>query len=324
MGRIRGSLAALAFTMALAACSSGDATDIDEPAVTGTTDKTGATAPEDELVGTWKTPPMTTAEHIAAAKAAGCSAEIVGSFFETWPYDEAVHAIRFQDGSFTEFASYDGGRDEPGSSGAYEASDGTLTLIEDVGTMSIDYTVAGDELTLRLRDFDCPEVPPAFIFQGSAFFRVNAGEATGAEPVQDPLEGTWTTVLTPALEKQAALAAGIEASHTVEQHEELFGGSGPVTIVVTFEDGQLIHTAAVEGGQPEVGWSGEYEIVDEDTFVAGDPGDLYIEYTYAIDGDQLVLDMVRDDYPAVSENVLAGEIYAQTVIYESAPFIREA
>ena len=34
--------------------------------------------------------------------------------------------------------------------------------------------------------------------------------------------------------------------------------------------------------------------------------------------------MVRDDYPTVSEEELAGEIYAQTVIYESAPFTREA
>ena len=195
MGRTRGSLAALAFMMALAACSSGDATDTDEPAVTGTTDETGATAQEDELVGTWETPPMTTAEHIAAAKAAGCSAEIVGSYFnfETWPYDEVVHAIRFQDGFFTEFASYDGGPDVPGSHGAYEAADGALTgdfagdaltLIEDVGTWSLDFTVAGDELTFHLRDFDCSEEEdpaPAFIFQGSAFFRVNAEEA-----VEDP------------------------------------------------------------------------------------------------------------------------------------------
>ena len=86
----------------------------------------------------------------------------------------------------------------------------------------------------------------------------------------------------------------------------------------------MIHTSAVEGTEPEVGWSGEYEIVDEDTFVAGDTGDLYIEYTYSIQGDELVLDMVGDDYPTVSEQELAGEIYAQTVLYESAPFTRES
>jgi hypothetical protein len=138
----------------------------------------------------------------------------------------------------------------------------------------------------------------------------------------DLLEGTWTTILTPALEEQAAAEAGLPSDGPT--HAELFGGNGPATIVLTFEDGQMVHTSAVEGGEPEVGWSGAYEVVDRNTFIAGDPGDLYIEYTYSIEGDQLVIDMVRDDYPAVSEEEFAGEIYAQTVVYESAPFTREA
>jgi hypothetical protein len=148
------------------------------------------------------------------------------------------------------------------------------------------------------------------------------GEATGVAAADDPLEGTWIAVLTPELEHQAALAAGLEPN--TMSHEEMFYGKGPVTVVLTFEDGQMIHTTAPEGVEPEVGWSGLYEIVDDDTVVAGDTGDLYIEYTYSIDGDQLVIDMVRDDYPTVSEEELAGEIYAQTVIYESVPFTREA
>ena len=146
--------------------------------------------------------------------------------------------------------------------------------------------------------------------------------ATEAADAADPLQGTWTAVITPELEEQAALTAGIEPELT--SHEDLFGGAGPITVVLTFEDGQMIHTTAPEGVEPEVGWSGLYEIVDDDTFVAGDTGDLYIEYAYAIDGDQLVIDMVRNDYPTVSEEELAGEIYAQTVIYESAPFTRES
>lgn len=150
-------------------------------------------------------------------------------------------------------------------------------------------------------------------------------EATGAKAAADaenPLEGTWTTVITPELEEQAAVTAGIEPE--LVSNEAMFGGAAPITIVLTFEDGQMIHTAAPEGVEPEVGWSGVYEIVDDDTFVAGDTGDLYIEYTYAVDGDQLVIDMVRNDYPTVSEEELAGEIYTQTVIYESAPFTRES
>lgn len=150
-------------------------------------------------------------------------------------------------------------------------------------------------------------------------------EATGgtaSADAENPLEGTWTTVITPELEEQAAVTAGIEPE--LVSNEEMFGGAAPITIVLTFEDGQMIHTAAPEGVEPEVGWSGVYEIVDDDTFVAGDTGDLYIEYTYVVDGDQLVMDMVRNDFPTVSEEELAGEIYAQTVIYESAPFTRES
>jgi ABC-type glycerol-3-phosphate transport system substrate-binding protein len=142
-----------------------------------------------------------------------------------------------------------------------------------------------------------------------------------SETSTDPLEGVWTTTFTPEAADEAAAAAELE---TTVPLESLFGATGPVTIVLTFENGQMVHTSAVNGGEPEVGWVGAYEILDEDSFVAGDSGDLYIEYTYAIDGDHLTIDMVRDDYPTASEEELASEIYAQTVIYESTPFTRES
>jgi hypothetical protein len=307
---------ALTLATVFAACGgSGDPADDRTPV----TAAEGVRTDQQALVGTWETRSMSTGEHMAAAEAAGCPASTVEVFFADWPYEEAVHAIRFEDGFFTEYARYDGGRNEPGSSGIYQAEDGTMTLIEDVGTWSLGYRLSGDELTFQLRGWSCDDVPQAFIFQGAPFTRVGA---SAGDAVSDSLEGTWTAVVTAELEERAASEAGIDAAQT--PHEELFGGTGPATIVLTFEDGRMIHSSAVEGTEPEVGWSGVYEIVDEDTFVAGDAGDLYIEYTYSIQGDELVIDMVRDDYPAVSEEELAGEIYAQTVIYESAPFTRES
>jgi hypothetical protein len=71
------------------------------------------------------------------------------------------------------------------------------------------------------------------------------------------------------------------------------------------------------------GWSGVFRQTDDATIEAGDSGDLYITYTFAIDGDQLTIDMVRDDYPTTSEAELIGEQVAQTIIYESAPFTRQ-
>jgi hypothetical protein len=73
-----------------------------------------------------------------------------------------------------------------------------------------------------------------------------------------------------------------------------------------------------------VGWDGLFQVVDEDTFEAGDSdAGFYIIYDYALDGDELTIDMVSNDYPTSSEEELAGELIAQTVIYESAPFVRE-
>ena len=145
--------------------------------------------------------------------------------------------------------------------------------------------------------------------------------SSGEEPTTmatDPLVGTWTTVITQQLQNKAAKAAGLELGSSEEQ----FGAAGPVTIEITFDGGHLTEVTKAQGLPADVGWAGPYQVVDDDTIIAGDDGDLYLEYTFAIEGNQLILDMVKDDYPAFSEAELAGEVYAQTVIYESAPFTR--
>jgi hypothetical protein len=71
------------------------------------------------------------------------------------------------------------------------------------------------------------------------------------------------------------------------------------------------------------GWQGKFQPLGPTSFEAGDPGDLYITYEYALDGDQLSIDMISNEYPAATPEDLAGELVAQTVIYESAPFVRE-
>ena len=65
--------------------------------------------------------------------------------------------------------------------------------------------------------------------------------------------------------------------------------------------------------------------MDDQTFEAGDEGNgYYITYRFAIDGDQLTIDMVRDDCPVCSSAAdLAGEQIAQTVIYETSLFTRQ-
>jgi hypothetical protein len=77
-----------------------------------------------------------------------------------------------------------------------------------------------------------------------------------------------------------------------------------------------------QGG--EVGWEGLFQVVDDDTFEAGDSAaGFYITYDYELDGDELAVDMVSNEYPTTSEEELTGEMIAQTVIYETAAFVRE-
>jgi hypothetical protein len=130
----------------------------------------------DPLEGTWSTLPMTKAEHIKAARAAGCSEGTIGSFDE-WPVN-AVHTLTFEDGMFVESAADEGAPPEVGSSGAYTRPDATTLVLPEsppFDDLVFDVELDGDELTLRFRDWACdhPYDGPyqAFIFQGAPFIR---------------------------------------------------------------------------------------------------------------------------------------------------------
>ena len=144
--------------------------------------------------------------------------------------------------------------------------------------------------------------------------------ASASPPAPDALTGTWATGETTCAEQNAAVEA---AGFTSEQMSA--GGWDPTCaeesphgsqFTIRFVDGALVAFA-----DDEVSWEGVYRIVDEDTFQAGDNGNLYITYQFTIDGDQLTIDMVEDNYPVEAEVI--GDSLAQTVIYESAPFTRE-
>jgi hypothetical protein len=137
------------------------------------------------------------------------------------------------------------------------------------------------------------------------------------------LEGTWVTAETTCEQQNAALT---NAGFTEADLEA--GGWDAATcgdtmhgtqFTLRFADDRLV---IFQDG--EIGWEGLFQVVDADTFEAGD-GDagFYITYAYAVDGDELTVDMVSNEFPTTSEEELTGEMIAQTVIYESAPFVRE-
>jgi hypothetical protein len=151
--------------------------------------------------------------------------------------------------------------------------------------------------------------------------------AATASPSAGPpslLEGTWATGETTCAEQNAAVQA---AGFTAEQMT-LAGWSPTCTggmphgskLTIRFAAGRLL---IYQDG--EVGWDGLYRIVSDQTFEAGDQGNaFYITYHYAVDGNQLTIDMIRNDCPyCTSEADLQGELLAQTVIYETSPFTKQ-
>jgi hypothetical protein len=132
----------------------------------------------------------------------------------------------------------------------------------------------------------------------------------------DVLTGTWAVSGTTCAQQQAAVeAAGFTAEQltSVGWSPECPGGN-----TIRFANGRLVEFSP-DGA---MGWEGKLRIVDEDTFEAVD-SDCSITYDYAIDGDQLTIDMVEDVCPAYSEAELLGEKVVQTEIYETSPFTRQ-
>jgi hypothetical protein len=148
--------------------------------------------------------------------------------------------------------------------------------------------------------------------------------ATASTAATGQLIGRWATGQTTCAEQNAAVEAG---GFTAE--EMTLGRWSPTCaagmphgsqFTILFTSFRLV---IFEDGEEE--WDGEYRTVDDQTFEAGDEGNgHYITYRYAIDGDQLTIDMIRDDCPDCSSAAdLAGERIAQTVIYETSPFRRQ-
>ena len=168
-----------------------------------------------------------------------------------------------------------------------------------------------------------PSAAPATVAPPQA--TPTAAAATEAPPSVVPvsvLDGTWTSGPTTCdQQKAAATAAGFSNDDLKAAGWDkatcgnvMFGSD----FTVRFAGERLVHFA-----DDVVGWDGAFRVVDSDTFEAGDSaGAYYITYQFTIEGDQLTIDMVSDDYPASSPEELIGEQLAQTVIYESAPFTR--
>lgn len=153
-----------------------------------------------------------------------------------------------------------------------------------------------------------------------------AAVASSGAPTSDQRlpEGTYQArpVTTEDL-LRTGVAAGF-AQATVEAY--LGVGTAPSATfewTLRLDSGRWVQFESVAGGPDEIGWSGTYEVVDDDTVIATDPCGA-ITYDYAFDGTALTLRMVDDQCQAVGEDTAENERIAQTIIYGTAPFTKVA
>jgi hypothetical protein len=136
-------------------------------------------------------------------------------------------------------------------------------------------------------------------------------------------EGTYTTPpLTVEQLRETALAAGFSPAE-VDQN---LGNEGvrSVTFTLQLKNGHWTQFDTQDDAPPAIGWSGPYTATDGGTIVAGQPPCGPITYDYRVVGDQLHIVLLEDECREGSdlESAPVGELIAQTVIYETAPFTR--
>ena len=136
-------------------------------------------------------------------------------------------------------------------------------------------------------------------------------------------EGTYTTrALSIEQLRETALAAGFSPSE-VDQNLG-YEGVRHITFTLQLKNGDWTEFDVQDDEPPAVGWSGPYAVSDGGTVVAGEPPCGPITYDYRVVGDQLHVVMLEDECREGGdlESAPVGELIAQTVIYETAPFTR--
>jgi hypothetical protein len=138
-------------------------------------------------------------------------------------------------------------------------------------------------------------------------------------------EGTYET---PPLTTDQLRRTALSAGFTQAEVDENLGwdGVGRVTFTLQIMNGDWTEFETVDRAPPKVGWNGPYVVTDGATVVAGVPPCAPVTYDYRLVGDQLSIVVLDDQCREGSSDDSApvGELIAQTVIYETAPFTRLA
>lgn len=146
--------------------------------------------------------------------------------------------------------------------------------------------------------------------------------APASTPSDQLPEGTYRTA---ELTVEQLVATGVSAGFDQAAVQDFVllrdGVKGSAVFTLKLEAGRWSQFAAYDGDPAEMGWSGTYQVIDTDTVVATDPCGP-ITYDYALDADQLTLDMVSDECQGFAGDSGEEDLIAQTVIFETAPFTK--
>lgn len=150
-----------------------------------------------------------------------------------------------------------------------------------------------------------------------------------ASPITGPIIGTWATGETTCAQQLAAIeTAGFSAKQMTRvgvdvtcEHGIARPGAGWAngtqnTVARFFPDGRLVVSDA-----PYPDSSFTYRLIGDTTFEATD-AQICLAYGYAVEGDQLSIEIIDNGCPATGQAPLLDQI-GLTVLFETSPFTRQ-
>jgi hypothetical protein len=144
----------------------------------------------------------------------------------------------------------------------------------------------------------------------------------------DPLFGVWQSRTTKEQLKSLALSRFPQRARTAPWEamlSDFYRQNGSVGLnTVNFGGGEITVTTFADDGPGEGEWDGQYMVVDDHTFVAGDHGNFYITLHYRIVGDQLTVHVVKDLFPPDlrAHPPAVPDLLPQVLLWGAAPFTR--
>ena len=130
------------------------------------------------------------------------------------------------------------------------------------------------------------------------------------------LDGTWRSEEVTCAQMTATLESAGISTKQMEATGNSCSNRNRTVFTIKTADGQLVLFSSQNGAQDQEEWSGPFMVVNDHTIVAGEPPCGPITYHYALEGDRLTIDVVKDECDEI------GDLIAQTMIYETSPFTK--